>query len=173
MDLIECFDTSKSLKEICVKYYGKYNQHLNRKLNKELKKMNLNSDVIKERYKQSLIIPRLSKICPVCNKAFETLPSEDKVTCGYSCSNVHFNGVSRNINVTSYKVIAFRNHKKECIICGENKIVEVHHYDENHDNNKVDNLIPLCPTHHQYYHSKYKYLVNDKIEFFHKNMIQK
>ena len=171
MDLKECYDSSNSLKELCVKYYGKYSTNLVRKLNRELKVNNLNADIIKERYRLSLIIPRLIKTCPVCNKTFETLPNEDKITCGYSCSNVHFNGVSRNINVTSYKVIAFRKHKRECIICGENKIVEVHHYDEDHENNNWNNLIPMCPTHHQYFHSKYKYLVKDKIESFHKSLI--
>ena len=35
-------------------------------------------------------------------------------------------------------------------------MVEVHHLDENHKNNSPSNLIPLCPTHHQYWHSRYK-----------------
>ena len=47
--------------------------------------------------------------------------------------------------------------------CKEKNIVEVHHYDENKKNNSPSNLIPLCPTHHQYYHSRFKHLVQDKI----------
>jgi hypothetical protein len=54
-------------------------------------------------------------------------------------------------------------HKKECVVCGENNIVEVHHLDGNSKNNLPKNLIPLCPTHHQYWHSKFKHLVVDKI----------
>lgn len=42
------------------------------------------------------------------------------------------------------------------MICGEDKIVAVHHYDHNHYNNDPANLVPLCPTHHQYVHSRYK-----------------
>jgi len=44
--------------------------------------------------------------------------------------------------------------------------VAVHHYDENHNNNNPENLVPLCPTHHQYVHSKYKNEVIDKINEF-------
>jgi predicted HNH restriction endonuclease len=50
------------------------------------------------------------------------------------------------------------------VICGENKIVSVHHYDENHNNNSIENLIPLCPTHHQYIHSKYKDEILNKVD---------
>jgi hypothetical protein len=63
----------------------------------------------------------------------------------------------------NYRTICFTHHKKECVVCGEDKIVSVHHYDENHNNNDPNNLVPLCPTHHQYVHSGYKDLVIDKI----------
>ena len=55
---------------------------------------------------------------------------------------------------------------KACIVCGEDNIVAVHHYDHNKKNNEPSNLIPLCPTHHQYVHSRYKHLVEDKIEVY-------
>jgi hypothetical protein len=70
------------------------------------------------------------------------------------------NGGKRN-----YRSICFENHDKKCIICGEDKIVAVHHFDEN-NNNDPKNLIPLCPTHHFYFHSKYRYLIIDKIKEF-------
>jgi hypothetical protein len=41
-------------------------------------------------------------------------------------------------------------------VCGENKIVAVHHLNEDHADNTISNLVPLCPTHHQYMHSKFK-----------------
>ena len=43
-------------------------------------------------------------------------------------------------------------------------IVAVHHYNGNHDDDRIENLVPLCPTHHQYVHSKYKHLVQDTID---------
>ncbi len=41
--------------------------------------------------------------------------------------------------------------------------VGVHHFDGNNKNHEPDNLIPLCMTHHTYYHSRYKDLVEQKI----------
>lgn len=130
----------------------------------------------KQRAKYESVI----KLCPVCDNEFETKKRKDgtkgkkeRVTCSYSCSNTYFrsginNGSYQN-GQHSYKTKCFIYHKKECIICKEDKIVAVHHYDENHDNNEPKNLIPLCPTHHCYYHSKYRYLVQDAIDEYYNN----
>ena len=67
---------------------------------------------------------------------------------------------------TSHRTICFTYHKKECIICKEQNIVTVHHYDENHLNNDPSNLIPLCPTHHQYVHSRFKDLVIKEVDAY-------
>ena len=94
------------------------------------------------------------------------------MTCSYSCSNSYFRSGQNNPNYkngNNYRTICFIYHEQKCIICDEDKIVAVHHYDENHDNNSIDNLVPLCPTHHQYVHSKYKDLVIDKIDDYVKN----
>lgn len=61
----------------------------------------------------------------------------------------------------------FDYHGKKCIICGEENIVAVHHFDSNHQNNDINNLIPLCPTHHTYCHSKYYRLIKDRVEQYH------
>jgi len=47
----------------------------------------------------------------------------------------------------------YKNLTKECIICGFNKIVDLHHIDENKQNNVKDNLIGLCPNHHKMLHN--------------------
>lgn len=52
-----------------------------------------------------------------------------------------------NINLEIYKEIT-----KKCIICGFDKIVDLHHLDENKKNNSRDNLIGLCPNHHKMFH---------------------
>ena len=94
--------------------------------------------------------PKNFKSCPVCDKQF----SGKGTTCSYACSNTHFNHI-RN-KPKAYRTICWKYHKKECIVCGENKIVSVHHLNEDHSDNSPENLIPLCPTHHQYMHSRYK-----------------
>lgn len=114
---------------------------------------------------------RVTKQCPVCEKPFEALlgNKREKQTCSYSCANKKFrsgenNGMWKEESESRYTKICFMYHKKKCIICDEDKIVAVHHYDHNHKNNEPANLVPLCPTHHNYVHSKYKDLVVEKID---------
>ena len=101
---------------------------------------------------------KIIKHCPVCNGEFEDLEGHvrQKTTCSYSCSNTFFRSGENNGNFLNkdYKKICFDQHPRKCIVCDESKLVSVHHYDNNHENNNEDNLIPLCPTHHFYMHSK-------------------
>jgi len=98
--------------------------------------------------------PINQKECPVCKK----MHGKGGKTCSYACSNKMFRSGENNGNWKEhqYRSTCFLYHKKECIVCGENKIVAVHHLNENHKDNRPENLIPLCPTHHQYVHSKFK-----------------
>lgn len=115
------------------------------------------------------VVKRKEKICPVCNVSF----IKRGVTCSRSCANKHFmhskegglkyKSDEKLLKSARYRDICFRYHKKECIVCGEKNIISVHHLNENHDDNRPENLIPLCPTHHQYCHSNFKYLVDEKI----------
>lgn len=109
----------------------------------------------------------VEKICPVCKKVFETRKgsNKEKITCSYSCSNTHFRTGEMNPNwkESSYRSTCFMYHNKECVVCKENKIVDVHHFDEDKKNNSPENLIPLCPTHHGYWHSRYKGEILDRV----------
>jgi len=114
--------------------------------------------------------------CPVCKEPIKNYKKNK--TCSTSCANTYFRTGKDNPNwktfpedcsnielpPSSYKKICFTHHKKECVICGESNIVEVHHYDHNHKNNQPYNLIPLCPTHHRYLHSRYKYLIKNQVD---------
>ncbi len=121
----------------------------------------------------------ITKNCPVCNKEFQTKQNHkrEKITCSHSCSNTHFRSKENHPNWNSdadnkYRDIRFKDHKKECIICGESVIVAVHHYDCNHNNNSPENLIPICPTHHCYIHSNYNYLIQNKVDEYYNNFIK-
>lgn len=109
--------------------------------------------------------------CPICKNNFITSVKRPSTTCSYACSNKLFRTGPNNGNwkEDSYRTTCFHYHKKECIVCKENLIVEVHHYDGNHDNNNPNNLIPLCPTHHQYMHSGYRDKINTIVEEYKKN----
>lgn len=94
--------------------------------------------------------------------------SNHKKCCSRKCA-AHYGGkakVEKYGRSDHYTRICFSYHKKECIICGERKIVAVHHYDKDHSNISRDNLIPLCPTHHQYMHSRHRKEIEEKINTF-------
>ena len=107
--------------------------------------------------------PEVMVKCKVCDSPIKNY-KHSKGTCSYSCSNVLFAHLRNPDKSVGYQTLCFRYHEKKCIVCGENKIVAVHHYDHDHSNNDVENLIPLCPTHHQYVHSRYKNEVQDIID---------
>ena len=112
-----------------------------------------------------------TRTCEICNKIFNVNKKHKKITCSYACSNKKFRTGPNNGNWknSAYRTTCFHFHKKTCIICGENKIVEAHHYDGDHKNNDPKNLVPLCPTHHQYVHSRFFIEIKDQIDKYYNN----
>ena len=110
--------------------------------------------------------PKNIKTCPVCNKQH----NKNKIVCSEKCSKLYYNLDevylldSELEDREKYRDICFRFHKKQCIICDECNIVAVHHMNEDHSDNRAENLVPLCPTHHMYMHSKYKELIIERVE---------
>ena len=114
------------------------------------------------------------KLCPVCDEPIKNF--KENTTCSCACSNTLFRSGLDHGNYkemkTDYRSICFRHHKKQCIVCEEYNIVEVHHFDNNHENDEPSNLIPLCPTHHKYIHSRHKILIKDKVNDYHSKMVR-
>ena len=121
-------------------------------------------------------ISKEKKQCPICGKLF----NKATTTCSHSCANTFFRSGKNHPNYKElpdskarrYRSICFQHHDKKCIICQESNIVDVHHYDENPNNNDYKNLIPLCPTHHKYMHSKHKALIYNTIYEYYKKQFE-
>ena len=109
--------------------------------------------------KACYLSPQNRKDCPVCGSAIKNYKYTE--TCSYGCANTLFRSGKNHPNWKdeSYRSSCFLQHKKECVVCGENLIVEVHHLNEDSSDNRIENLIPLCPTHHQYWHSRHRHLI--------------
>ena len=106
--------------------------------------------------------PEFGTPCPKCG----TLKHPDKQTCSTACYNSLFRSGLNNPNHkggNNYRTICFHHHEKECCVCGWSLIVEVHHLDENNKNNDPLNLVPLCPNHHQVWHSGYRSLIEEQV----------
>ncbi len=106
------------------------------------------------------------KNCPICEKPIKNYKVNK--TCSHKCGvllgkNPDCISINQHIDL-NYRSICFNYHKKECVICGEELCIEVHHVDGNRSNNDLSNLVPLCPTHHKYiHHMEYCYIIKECI----------
>ena len=97
--------------------------------------------------------------CSYCHKKIRRLKTELATNksgyayCSKECGNRHKNSLKiQNEDGTNYRRNAFLKYSHECDICGWNKderVLEVHHLDENRNNNKIENLRILCPICHK------------------------
>lgn len=136
------------------------------------------------RYKQSVKNDRLwgpieehMKVCEECGKSYiwvgrrKTKAFKRARFCSRSCANCCGPKHRTYKTKETYVTICFEHHKKECVVCGEDLIVAVHHYDGNHKNNSPSNLVPLCPTHHIYAHSRYWYVIKECVDDYIKQFV--
>jgi hypothetical protein len=118
---------------------------------------------IKYHVKFCYLNPTNLKICPVCNSPIKHYKTN--ITCSWACSNTFFRSGQNHPNwkESAYITTCFLWHPHKCVICGESNIVAVHHFDNDKNNNVPHNLVPLCPTHHQYMHSKHRQLIEEQV----------
>lgn len=119
----------------------------------------------------------IKRECPICHTLFTTKvgSKDEKITCSRGCANTYFLSGNKNprykgTNRHQYQKTCFEYHEYKCCVCNENKIIEVHHLDGNRQNNIPENLVPLCPTHHKYFHSRYRHLILNKIKTYMKSV---
>lgn len=127
----------------------------------KIKCSNCSREITKSSIEKHELKCKRFKVCPVCSRHFNST----SITCSYSCSNTYFRSGVNNPNwkQDAYRSTCFHYHEKQCVICKEDKLVEVHHLDRNKENNHPSNLIPLCPTHHQYWHSRYRNIIEKTV----------
>jgi len=115
------------------------------------------------------------KDCPVCEQPIKDYKNTE--TCSSKCARQHFKDMydefGREGKNLHYRTICFMHHKKECIICGEKHIVSTHHYDYDKENSDPRNLVPMCPTHHMYMHSRFRYLIKKRVDEYVEAFIKK
>lgn len=127
-------------------------------------------------YKCSNINKRAEKVaveCDWCKITFQKKRSRINLSYKHFCKNECkrdyfknnpndrgiFHGHNGKSVKSSYRKIAFDNYEHKCYYCGYNKFVDVlqvHHIDENRNNNTLSNLQIVCPTCHSEIHKNYK-----------------
>ena len=91
-----------------------------------------------------------------------------KGLCG-GCYNTTFHlEKTKDTNYKKYHnidPILYRKITEKCLICGFDKVVDLHHLDKNRKNNSTNNMVGLCPNHHAMLHNlKYKDEIKKQIE---------
>jgi len=120
--------------------------------------------------------------CAYCGKKFTRLKSRlvsksglyfccreckdlaQRIESGDNFKVIRPNHYSQDIgSIYNYRKLAFSKYPKECAICHfseDTDLLEVHHIDENRQNNNLDNLIILCPLCHKKITSQKYKLIN-------------
>ena len=164
LDLLDLADKYNNVTNIITDHFG-----FSKKYGYIIKEKMLEYDIqfLNTKRKTNTIYQEIIKICPICNKKFNTKvgSSKEKTVCSRACANTYFRSGINNPNYKGkdYRKLCFNNYDKKCAICNEVNILDVHHIDGNHNNNSINNLIPLCPTHHRYIHSKFYHLIEQDI----------
>ena len=91
-----------------------------------------------------------------CKRCGRKKPNQAFGYCA-GCYNLTFHlDNTKAHNHKKYHNIEYKTYKKiteRCLVCGFDKVVELHHLDENHNNNSEKNMIGLCPNHHKMLHN--------------------
>jgi len=95
----------------------------------------------------------------ICERCKREMPLQAKGLCR-GCYNFVFQLDNNkacnykkwhNVDIEFYKKVT-----QKCVLCGFNKVVDLHHLSENKQDNSEKNLIGLCPNHHRMIH-EYRY----------------
>ncbi|MCK5020915.1 MAG: HNH endonuclease [Candidatus Peribacteraceae bacterium] len=128
----------------------------------------MNTPNIKRHENTCYMNPKNIRSCPICKIIIKNNRNE---TCSKSCAkqmpcNFGRHNPNWKDDSNDYVTTCKEYHGLSCIICGEDKVFNVHHIDKDRTNNRPDNLVPLCPTHHAYMHKGFGYLIEEKITKF-------
>ena len=106
---------------------------------------------------------KVCKECQVCGTQYKTKKNRADTSkfCSYICKQKAFHAFkgsgedNKNYRKGSryYRQRAFAHYSHECFICKSEKSLHVHHIDESHQNNSIENLRILCHSCHRRIHS--------------------
>lgn len=152
---------------------GNHSKHCEKNPNRNKSYENLKQILCESNNKKFGVLTKYVVVCEACKKTFDIeereklFPSKENYFCSRSCSN-SIGGKAKSSkyhsdDIAKYTTVAWRHHEKKCLVCNETNVVAVHHLNEDHNDNSPKNLVPLCPTHHSYMHSKHKYLIENNV----------
>jgi ribosomal protein L37E len=92
----------------------------------------------------------------ICKRCQREMPLQAKGLCR-GCYNFVFHlEDNKALNYKKWHNIEPELYKKitqRCVVCGFDKVVDLHHLNQNKGDNSEKNLIGLCPNHHKMIHN--------------------
>lgn len=91
----------------------------------------------------------------VCKRCGRKMPLHAKGLCAGCYNFVFYLDKNKEWNQKKnfgFDLETYKSLTKKCAICDFDKVVDLHHLDENRKNNSKENLIGLCPNHHKMLH---------------------
>lgn len=107
---------------------------------------------------------KIKLICSYCGKEFNRDISKLKNSksklyfCSKKCKNNAQKCEAKILNKSTirkdYRITAFLNKEQKCEICNNDdlRVLEVHHINNNHNDNRIENLMILCANCHKIIH---------------------
>ena len=143
---------SKSINGLCRCYNKPINGYYNKLFDKWIKRFGC--DV--SHFEKHITIK-----CQHCGNKFEIprCQKSKRKFCSLKCANQKVRGCflpkpeEELVGTLKYRRICFRHHKKECFRCKAKEPITVHHYNENHNDDRPENLVPMCANCHILLHT--------------------
>lgn len=91
-----------------------------------------------------------------CSNCGRMRPHKAFGLCGGCHSRLHHYESVKEYNSRRYYGLSleeYSSYTRKCVICGFDKVVDLHHLDGNKVNSESRNLVGLCPNHHRMIHS--------------------
>src|SRR3989344_7663085 len=95
--------------------------------------------------------PKLT-ICKRCGREMYCHAKGLCPGCYSSVFNLSRNKIWNTKKNYGLNMEVYKNIIKSCFLCGFDKVVDLHHLDQDKKNNSESNLIGLCPNHHKMVH---------------------
>jgi len=111
----QSIESNKNRGNISVNLFGYTNGKATRVIKEYIEKYDINTDHFDRQWKNRKYEKSIKKICPQCQKEFETNGRDDNITCSCKCSNIYF----------AYRRKATGTKDAKCYICGEHFKIKV------------------------------------------------
>lgn len=107
-------------------------------------------------YRQKVWVKK-EGVCPKCKRMIHLKSKGLCAGCYNTTYRLEYQKALNHMNRYGLDYETYKKITAKCILCEFDKFVALHHLDQDKNNNSKENLVGLCPNHHQMLHTmKYR-----------------